>query len=77
MNRKPYNRFSCYLAYLNIDGWHGVIPQQILVVGQTPKKFRIQAIIVTKLAGRGRYLDPGQRTLVPKHAVTVKKSELK
>jgi hypothetical protein len=59
-------------GYIQLDGWHGRIQQLVPVVGETPKRFRIRAITKTKLAGRQRWIGPGQTALVPKHGVTDK-----
>lgn len=56
-------------SFLVINGWHGSSATQVLTVGITPKRFRIRAITRTRLAGRGRYLEPGEEALVPKSAV--------
>ena len=56
-------------SYLVLAGWHGSSATKVLTVGETPKRFRIRAIERTRLAGRGRWLEPGQETLVPKSAV--------
>lgn len=56
-------------AYLVITGWHGATSTLVLSVGRTPRRVRIRAITRTRLAGRGRWLDPGQETLVPLSAV--------
>lgn len=56
-------------SYLVISGWHGTSSTRVITVGSTPKRFRIKAITRTKLAGRGRWLEPGQEALVPKTAV--------
>lgn len=56
-------------SYLVLTGWHGSSATKVITVGETPKRFRIQAIERTRLAGRGRYLEPGQEALVPKHAL--------
>jgi hypothetical protein len=57
-------------AYIQLDGWGGRTESRVLVIGETPKRYRIQAIARTKLAGRDRYLNAGETTLVPKHAVS-------
>lgn len=54
---------------LGLDGWAGYTEQPVLVVGETPRRYRIRAIAITRLAGRGRYLEAGEETLVPKTAV--------
>jgi len=57
-------------ATLHLGGWHGLSSQEVLVVGETPKRYRIQALEQTRLAGRWRSLAKGQTALVPRHAVT-------
>ena len=56
-------------ALLVIVGWHGATATPVVSIGSTPKRFRIRAITRTRLAGRMRWLEPGQETLVPKTAV--------
>lgn len=56
-------------SYLTITGWHGSTSTLVMTVGMTPKRFRIRAITRTRLAGRNRWLDPGEEALVPKSAV--------
>jgi hypothetical protein len=41
----------------------------VLVVGETPKPYRIEAIERMRLAGRMRWLNPGQPDLVPRYAI--------
>lgn len=50
-------------------GWAGLSSTVVLVIGETPKKYRIRAIMETKLAGRNRWLKPAETTLVPKSAI--------
>ena len=57
------------IAELGLQGWAGLTWQQVELIGETPKKFRIRAIQRTKLGGRCRWIDPGETTLVPKHAI--------
>lgn len=57
-------------GYIQIDGWGGRTESRVLVIGETPKRYRIQAIARTKLAGRDRYLNAGETALVPKRAVS-------
>jgi hypothetical protein len=40
----------------------------VLVVGETPKQYRIVAIERMRLAGRMRWLNPGRRALVPRYS---------
>lgn len=56
-------------SFLVIRGWHGTTGTKVLTVGITPKRFRIRAITLTRLAGRNRWLEPGEEALVPKSAV--------
>lgn len=56
-------------SYLSISGWHGTTTTLVVTVGWTPKRYRIRAITRTRLAGRNRWLEPGQETLVPRTAV--------
>lgn len=54
-------------GYLMIDGWAGRHDYSVLVVGETPKKYRIKAVMETKL--RRRWLSVGDEAMVPKSAV--------
>lgn len=56
-------------GWLCTDGWAGIGAQEVLVIGETPKKYRVQAIKRTKIAGYNRWLEVDQQTLVPKYAV--------
>jgi hypothetical protein len=56
-------------ARLILQGWHGVTSTPVLVVGETPKRYRIRAIERTRLAGRGRWLETGEEELVPRGAL--------
>jgi len=56
-------------ALLRLRGWHGISETPVLIVGETPKRYRIEAIERTKLAGRNRWLEPGERALVPRAAL--------
>ncbi len=58
-------------AMLVISGWHGATATRVVLLGSTPRRFRIRAITRTRLAGRGRFLEPGQEALVPLTAVQV------
>lgn len=57
-------------SYLTITGWHGSTSTLVMTVGMTAKRFRIRALTRTRLAGRNRWLEPGEETLVPKTAIT-------
>lgn len=54
-------------AYLRMDGWAGRHDYAVMVVGETPKKYRIKAVMDTKLPRR--MLRAGDEALVPKHAI--------
>lgn len=54
-------------GYLAMDGWAGRHDYAVLVIGETPRKFRIRAVIETKL--RRRWLSVGEEALVPKSSV--------
>lgn len=54
-----------------LGGWAGKHSYPVLVVGETPTRYRIKAIERTRLAGAYRWLEPGQLGLVPKRAVTI------
>lgn len=56
---------------LYLDGYEGRTQQVVRIVGETPKRYRIAPYSDTpvRLAGRARYLQPGETALVPKSAV--------
>lgn len=57
-------------ATLCLDGWAGRSEQAVLVVGETPKRYRIRAVVDnTRMQGNWRSLKAGQEALVPKYAV--------
>lgn len=60
--------FPCN-GQIALNGWSGIYFQDVRIIGETPKKYKIKALSKTKLAGRGRYLERGETTLVPKYAV--------
>ena len=59
-------------AKLHLDGWCGRTKQDVIVVGETPKRYRIRPAgdRSVRLAGRSRSLRPGDTALVPKRAIT-------
>jgi hypothetical protein len=57
------------LAALALGGWHGVSHHEVLVIGQTPTRYRIRALTQTRLAGRYRSIEKGQETLVPRKVI--------
>ncbi len=58
-------------ARLRLDAWNGITSQEVLVVGETPRSYRVQGLTEARLAGRHRWLKSGQTALVPKHPVTL------
>ena len=56
---------------LHTQSWAGRSETPVMVVGETPKKYRIRAITDTRLGGRGRVCVAGETALVPKHSVTL------
>lgn len=56
-------------ALLVLSSWGGVTTHPVVVVAETPKRFRIRAISLTRLGGRDRWLDEGETALVPKSAI--------
>lgn len=56
---------------LRLQGWAGLTEQWVLLVGETPKRYRIRATETTKLAGRCRWIKTGEEALIPRHAVWV------
>lgn len=58
------------LGFLVLLGWHGDSSQPVRVIGETPKRWRIEPTgqEPVRLAGK-RWVRPGSSALVPKHAV--------
>jgi hypothetical protein len=56
-------------AYLLTDSYAGRSEQAVLVIGATPKRYRIKAVMRTRMPGRCRWLYTGEVALVPKTAV--------
>ena len=56
-------------GWLQLDGWEGRTQQEVEVIGETPKRYRIRALTRTRLAGYCRWVQPGSVALVPKAAV--------
>lgn len=63
-------------ALLCLEGWEGRSETPVEVVGETAKRYRIicpPGVQAVKLAGRHRYLRPGDGSvLVPKTAIKFK-----
>lgn len=56
-------------ALLRLVSWCVAPWPRVVIVGETAKRYRIRADKPTRLAGRNRWLKPGETALVPKHAV--------
>ena len=54
-------------GYLNTDGRS---TQAVMVVGETQRRYRIKAVMRTKMPGRARWLYIGETALVPKYSVS-------
>ena len=54
-----------------LDSWAGRTRTRIRIVGETPTRYRIEALTRMKLAGRDRCAGSGAHTLVPKSAVVI------
>ena len=61
--------FRSWQGELGLQGWHGLTWTPCMVIGETPKRYRIQAIERMRLAGRCRWLEKGHTALVLKHAI--------
>jgi hypothetical protein len=59
----PWRGLLCF------NGMSGYHETSVLVLGETPKRYRIEAIERMRLAGRMRWLNPGERALVPWYAI--------
>lgn len=58
---------------LHLDGYAGRTTQAVLVIGETPLRYRIRALAKTRLGGRNRWIDRGAIALIPKRAITFEK----
>ncbi len=56
-------------------GWGQVHKTEVEIIGQTPRKYRIRAIVRTKIGGRYRWIEPGDTVLVPKYAIWIDHKE--
>lgn len=59
------------LGVLVLDGYAGRTETTVVIVGETPKRFRIRptGTVAVKLGGCERWLLAGQTALVPKTAI--------
>lgn len=55
---------------IHMTGWSCNWSSQVLLIGETPKRYRIQAIKRLRLPGRDRFLEPGESALVPKYCIS-------
>lgn len=63
MDRFPFQGLLC------LNGWGGYSEQPCLVIGETPKRYRIEATQRTRLPGRLRWIYTREQALVPKPAI--------
>jgi hypothetical protein len=66
---EPLTQAAGRRAELCLQGWGGFSATACLVIGQTPKRYRIKALTRMRLSGRNRWLNPGETALVPKAAI--------
>ena len=59
------------MGYLILQGWEGRTETRCEVLEETPKRYRIKALIGMRLGGPGRWLDKGETALVPKRAIVL------
>jgi hypothetical protein len=60
-------------ARVHLTDCSGASCQEVLAIGETAQRHRLQTWTETRLAGRSRWLKRGATALVPKHAVTLLK----
>lgn len=58
-------------AIVAVDGWAGRSEIPVIIIGETPKRYRVRldSDKPEKLAGRNVWRQPGEVFLVPKYAV--------
>ncbi len=59
-------------CFLCINSWAGRREYSVVIIDETPKKYKIRLVVDTKLPGRNRYGNAGEIILVPKTAVKIK-----
>lgn len=57
------------VGHLQLDGYAGRTATPVEIISTTRTHYRIKAITRTKLAGRERWLNPGDEALIPHNAV--------
>ena len=62
-------------AYLVTNSFAGRRRVEVVIVGETPKRYRIRAIEGMKMPGRCRWLCAGETALVPKTAVEIEQRQ--
>jgi hypothetical protein len=68
--RYPFRRSGDVMGWrseLCFNDWAGFYTLPVFVVGETPKRYRIEALQDMRMAGRNRYLRAGQCALAPPH----------
>lgn len=70
LTRTTVEREFPYRAFLRLSSWAGDTYQEVEVIGETPKRFRIRALADTRLGGRSRWLATDWTTVVPKGAIS-------
>jgi|SRR6185295_14545667 len=66
-------------ALLLLDGWHGRSEAAVVIVGETPTRYRVtpgDGLERVRLGGRQRWLPKGETALVPKTAVRLPASAM-
>ena len=67
--------FTPCFGTLFTQSWAGTLKQKVKIVAETPKRYRIEAIKRTRLAGDRRFIEEGETALVPKYAVKPDRGE--
>lgn len=56
-------------AEFGLQGWHGITWAPCVVIGETPKRYRVRLEEDARLPGRNRQGRAGEIVLMPKDAV--------
>jgi hypothetical protein len=56
-------------AEFGLHGWHGITWSPCVVIGETPKRYRVRLMQACRLAGRMNFGAAGDIVLLPKSAV--------
>ena len=65
---------SNHAAYLGLTGWHGIVWHPVIIIGETPKKYRIRITEDLRFPG-GQHHSAGSVVLVPKHSIKQKEEK--